>query len=452
MKKRKILNICMVMSIVVLIICGILAVGSVKGWFGDSENTSSMSVSEKIGIAMIERSGVAYELSTGASLREGDKLYTKTAASLIVAKEDISSIYMGANTNITLHGLETNMQVEVLNGETLLDARTMENLKVLFDEVQVEAGEAVIAVSKQTGSAMIYVYSGEILLSEGESEKTSVASGNVISIVEGSDYKTSKMSASSLSDEQIKQLAKCEMDESFCFELAELEKVQELREAEILVARQEAIAQMEEAKKANASSTSNTAEVSNGSDSSEEEAENTTTSTATTDIYTEVEEEEIYDAEDNQITESDASTVEEEDTSSSSLTCTIKIVCDTILDNMGNLTAGKEGYVPSSGTILGTTSVSFSEGETVFDVLQRVCNSAGIQLEYSWTPIYNSYYIEGLNHLYEFDCGNESGWMYKVNGWFPNYGCSSYYLSDGDVIVWCYTCNGLGADVGGTMY
>ena len=27
----------------------------------------------------------------------------------------------------------------------------------------------------------------------------------------------------------------------------------------------------------------------------------------------------------------------------------------------------------------------------------------------------------------------------------------SYTLSDGDVIVWCYTCNGLGADVGGGM-
>ena len=37
--------------------------------------------------------------------------------------------------------------------------------------------------------------------------------------------------------------------------------------------------------------------------------------------------------------------------------------------------------------------------------------------------------------------------MYKVNGWFPNYGCSSYYLKDGDVIEWVYTCD-LGKDVG----
>lgn len=54
-----------------------------------------------------------------------------------------------------------------------------------------------------------------------------------------------------------------------------------------------------------------------------------------------------------------------------------------------------------------------------------------------------------INHLYEFDCGKESGWMYKVNGWFPNYGCSACKVENGDDIVWCYTCKGFGKDVGG---
>lgn len=134
------------------------------------------------------------------------------------------------------------------------------------------------------------------------------------------------------------------------------------------------------------------------------------------------------------------------------MTCTISIRCDTILKNMDNLTKGKNSYVPKNGVILQTSTVQFTEGETVFDVLTRACKYAGIQIEYSWTPLYNSYYIEGINHLYEFDCGNESGWMYKVNGWFPNYGCSAYKLKDGDNIVWCYTCNGLGADVGGSVH
>ncbi len=129
--------------------------------------------------------------------------------------------------------------------------------------------------------------------------------------------------------------------------------------------------------------------------------------------------------------------------------CTITIVCDTILDNKDKLDPAKAEFVPDDGILLETTEVPFADGETVFDVLQRVCAACGLQLEYSWTPLYDAYYIEGINHLYEFDCGSESGWMFKVNGWFPNYGCSSYTLEEGDDIVWCYTCVGLGVDVGG---
>jgi len=128
--------------------------------------------------------------------------------------------------------------------------------------------------------------------------------------------------------------------------------------------------------------------------------------------------------------------------------CTITIVCDTILDNTNNLNEEKAPFVPRNGTILPKTRVSFAEGDTVFEVLNKVCEAADIQIEYSWTPMYNSYYIEGINHLYEFDVGPESGWMYKVDEWFPNYGCSAYKLKDGQDIVWCYTCNGYGADVG----
>ena len=128
--------------------------------------------------------------------------------------------------------------------------------------------------------------------------------------------------------------------------------------------------------------------------------------------------------------------------------CTITIRCDTIFDNADALEEAKAPYVPESGEILPVTTVEFTPGETVFDVLQRVCEASELQLEYSWTPLYDSYYVEGINHLYEFDCGFESGWMYKVDGWFPNYGCSAYELQGGEEIVWYYTCKGLGTDVG----
>lgn len=127
--------------------------------------------------------------------------------------------------------------------------------------------------------------------------------------------------------------------------------------------------------------------------------------------------------------------------------CTITIRCDTALESP-KLEQAKGPYLPADGLILPVTTVEFTDGETVFDVLSRVCEAAELQIEYSWTPLYDNYYIEGICHLYEFDCGPESGWMYTVNGEFPNYGCSSYELAGGEEILWCYTCDGLGTDVG----
>jgi len=69
-------------------------------------------------------------------------------------------------------------------------------------------------------------------------------------------------------------------------------------------------------------------------------------------------------------------------------------------------------------------------------------------MEVENTAMYNSVYIVGINNLYEFDCGELSGWRYKVNGLFPNYGGSRYGLKDWDVIEWVYTCD-LVVDVGG---
>lgn len=128
--------------------------------------------------------------------------------------------------------------------------------------------------------------------------------------------------------------------------------------------------------------------------------------------------------------------------------CTISVRCDTILDNISWLDKEKVELVPEDGVIFPVTKVTFYEGESVFNVLQREMKKAKIHMEFTNTPIYNSVYIEGINNLYEFDCGELSGWMYKVNSWFPNYGASRYQLKDGDVIEWVYTCD-LGVDVGG---
>lgn len=130
------------------------------------------------------------------------------------------------------------------------------------------------------------------------------------------------------------------------------------------------------------------------------------------------------------------------------LTCTLVVRCDTILDNMNLLDKDKWDLVPADGVIFAAQKVTFYEGESVFNVLLREMKQNKIHMEFVNTPLYNSAYIEGINNLYEFDVGELSGWVYKVNdGWFPNYGCSRYQLRDGDVMEWVYTCD-LGKDVG----
>ena len=131
-------------------------------------------------------------------------------------------------------------------------------------------------------------------------------------------------------------------------------------------------------------------------------------------------------------------------------TCTVSISCAAILENLDRLNAEKADLIPADGVLLAPAAVEFAEGESVFDVLKRVCRENKIHMEFSETPVYQSAYIEGIGNLYEFDCGEGSGWMYRVNGEFPNYGCSRYTLADGDTVEWVYTCD-FGADVGGGL-
>ncbi|WP_141504885.1 DUF4430 domain-containing protein [Paenibacillus luteus] len=133
---------------------------------------------------------------------------------------------------------------------------------------------------------------------------------------------------------------------------------------------------------------------------------------------------------------------------SQKLTVTLSVTAASILDNMDLFNEDKLEVLPEDGIIYKAQKVTFYEGESVFDVLLREMKKSKIHMEFEMTPIYNSNYIEGINNIYEFDCGELSGWMYKVNGWFPNYGSSRYLLKDGDVIDWVYTCD-LGRDIGG---
>mgnify|MGYP000720090292 FL=1 len=140
-----------------------------------------------------------------------------------------------------------------------------------------------------------------------------------------------------------------------------------------------------------------------------------------------------------------------DDITPQSATVTLSIECKTVLENLSVLDpALKAGdFVPEDGVILPCTRYVLRPGDTVYDILSRAVRYNKIQMEYQGADknSFSSVYIKGINYLYEFSCGPLSGWMYTVNGIFPQYGCSKYELSDGDRIEWVYTCD-LGRDVG----
>ena len=119
--------------------------------------------------------------------------------------------------------------------------------------------------------------------------------------------------------------------------------------------------------------------------------------------------------------------------------CTISVDCKSIYDNIADFPEEKHSLLPPDGYILPPFQIEFDEGESAFDVLKRELMKRKIHFEFS-TASYDSAYIEGINNIYEFDCGELSGWIYSVNGIVPQYSCSEYKLKNQDVVKFTYSC------------
>lgn len=446
MKKKKILNGIMVGLIIAIFACGIMAVGSVKGWFSSKQDNFA-SVTKVSGIASIERKGISYSLDENTALAEGDCLKTNVDAQ-VQLKAASNSLTLNEASEVSLNGIkDRKLQGSLTKGEifaTIGEGNDFE--KITMGDYVITGNSGVFSANLQTGSADVKVFGGEVSVTQGTTTQIAKA-GEYVSII-GSEMAVSELQIASLNDFNIAQLREANDNMETCFSNDDLDQVINDRAQEKIAAveagdksEDEAAADSDEEKSGDTamdgSSDKGSSKGTSSSDKKGSSNEVTTSANGTT---------QETSGSDNGSNGGNSGS-----SGSNGHTCTIQIVCNTILNNMGDLKAGKEPYVPSSGVILGTSTIEFTEGETVFDVLKRACTRGGIQLEYTYTPAYGSYYIQGINNLYEFDCGKESGWMYKVNGWFPNYGCSSYTLKDGDTIVWCYTCKGLGADVGGGM-
>lgn len=143
----------------------------------------------------------------------------------------------------------------------------------------------------------------------------------------------------------------------------------------------------------------------------------------------------------------------ESDTQSQAQAASLSITCNTVLDNWDDLDGAlkESGDIPKDGVILKETFYPLSDGDTVFDLLQKAAKDKKIHLEYQGGGNSASgAYIEGINFLYEFSCGGQSGWFFSVNGKFLSKSCSDVLLKDGDRVKWIYSCD-LGHDVGAAL-
>jgi len=126
--------------------------------------------------------------------------------------------------------------------------------------------------------------------------------------------------------------------------------------------------------------------------------------------------------------------------------CKVTVECASVLNNMDALSADKAELIPADGVLLPETEVAFADGETVYDVLVRLCKEKGIVLDAPDTVGYG-HYVSGVNNLYSGDCGDLSGWMVSVDGTFPSEGISNIKAEENRVIAVRYTCD-MGGDIG----
>ena len=106
------------------------------------------------------------------------------------------------------------------------------------------------------------------------------------------------------------------------------------------------------------------------------------------------------------------------------------------------ITAYIKVYDPKGQTYLQKKSFSVEKGTNAYELLCKT----GLKIETENTAY--GIYIKSIEGLGEFDAGQKSGWMYSVNGEFPDLSLDSYKLASGDFVELIYT-RAYGTDIGG---
>lgn len=91
-------------------------------------------------------------------------------------------------------------------------------------------------------------------------------------------------------------------------------------------------------------------------------------------------------------------------------------------------------FIPENGLLFSAT-VTVKKGSTAMEAIKAAALESGVEIKETRG------YIRAIGSLAEKDCGGASGWMYSVNGTFPNVSSDKYQLNNNDKIELHYTVN-----------
>lgn len=462
---RRLLGVLTALLVAAGIAVGVYWVGSLRGWFAPPPVTVETSSGQTVqipplsltaksitGKALVERGGLSFALEEGETLRAEDAVTLQGKGTLTISNETLTLTF--GNKATFLVGQKDSGEAQVTLNQGVLYAQLQGTAYFVVGNQSAQVTDGTVSLSVGKKAFVFDQLSGSTSFLGGDENVLTVTSQQRLTVQQAEGRwgapEQKKLTLKQLSDFTLDQ---AKATQGLCFTLDQLTGEIARREAEAQQKLEEQLRKETEQQEAEAQAKADAAAAEQAKAEQEKKDQEAKQKAAeekkAQEAKRKAEEEKRkkQEAERKKQEEEDKKRQEEADTTTSTGSCTLTIECHTLLDNLDNVKESKKKYVPASGVILKKTKVTFTEGETVYDILKRTCKTAGIQLEVSYSGGYGSYYVEGIGHLYEFDCGRESGWVYSVNGKQPNYGCSSCVVQEGDNIVWSYTCSGMGKDV-----
>ena len=455
---RRLLGALTALLVVAGIAVGVYWVGSLRGWFAPPPVTVETSSGQTVQIpplsltaksitskALVERGGLSFALEAGETLRAEDAVTLQGKGTLTVSNETLTLTF-GDKASF-LVGQKDGGEAQITLNQGKLCAQTQGTAYFVVGNQSAQVTDGTVSLSVDKEAFVFDQLSGKTSFWGGDENILTVLPKQRLTVQQTEGRwgapEQKKLTLKQLSDFTLEQ---AKTTQRLCFTPEQLTSEIARREAEAQQKLEEQLQKETEQQEAEAKAKAD-AEAAEQAKQEQEAKQKAAEEKKAEEAKRKAEEEKKKQEEERKKQEEEKKHQEEEDTTTSTGSCTLTIECHTLLDNLDNVKESKQKYVPASGVILKKTKVPFTEGETVYDILKRTCKKAGIQLEVSYSGGYGSYYVEGIGHLYEFDCGRESGWVYRVNGKQPNYGCSSCVVQKGDNIVWSYTCTGMGKDV-----